>query len=66
MSPGPHSANAIPGTAVVDSTWTENHIPRLQQIVQEFFEGPVQVDLEIKDHLEVPANGKFQCTICEV
>ena len=34
--------------------------------VQEFFESPVRVDVELRDRLELPRSGKLQSMICEV
>ena len=49
-----------------DGSWTEKHAEELRRIVQEFFETPLRVDVEIHDHLSVPASGKFQNMIDEL
>ena len=50
----------------VDSSWTERHAEEMKQIVHEFFESPVRIDLEIHDRLALPPSGKFQSMICEI
>ncbi|HLN27363.1 MAG TPA: hypothetical protein VK395_06440 [Gemmataceae bacterium] len=51
---------------VPNRSWTADHADRLHRAVQEFFEAPIQVTLEIKDRLELPPSGKLQSMICEV
>lgn len=46
--------------------WSDEHPERLRHLVRDFFEGPVQVDIEIKERLELPPSGKFQSMVCEV
>ncbi len=42
-----------------------DHSQQLHRAVQEFFEAPIQIDLEIKERLEPPSRGKLQSMICE-
>jgi phenylacetate-CoA ligase len=51
---------------VPNKSWTADHPHRLRQAVQEFFEAPMRVDVEIKDRLDVPRSGKLQSMICAV
>jgi phenylacetate-CoA ligase len=51
---------------VPSKSWTADHAHRLRQAVQEFFETPIHVDLEIKDRLQLPRSGKLQSMICAV
>ena len=51
---------------VPNRSWTADHSHRLCQAVQEFFEAPIRVDLEIKERLELPRSGKLQSMISEV
>jgi len=46
--------------------WTAGHSDRLRHAVQEFFESPIRVDLEIIDRLDLPRSGKLQSMICEL
>ena len=51
---------------VPTKAWSADHSQQLHRAVQEFFEAPIQVDLEIKERLEPPSRGKLQSKICEV
>jgi phenylacetate-CoA ligase len=51
---------------VPNQSWTADHPYRIRQAVQEFFESPIHVDLEIKERLELPRSGKLQSMICGV
>lgn len=51
---------------VPDRRWTDTHPARLQQAVVDFFEGPIRVDLEVRERLDLPRSGKLQSMICEV
>jgi phenylacetate-CoA ligase len=46
--------------------WTPDSTATLRQAVEEFFESPIRIDVEIRDRLEVPRSGKLQSMICEV
>jgi phenylacetate-CoA ligase len=50
----------------VTPTWSEQHAQELREKIQAFFEAPIRVDLEIREHLPVPPSGKFQSMIVEV
>lgn len=50
----------------VDATWTDRHAGEMKRIVQEFFEAPIRVNVEIHDRLPLPPSGKFQSMICEI
>jgi phenylacetate-CoA ligase len=60
------SLNQVTVRLAIDSTWTEQHADRLRTSLQEFFEAPIQVDIEIHDGLTVPKSGKFQSMINEL
>src|SRR5204862_4279653 len=47
----------------VDASWDENNAEAVRQIVCEFFEAPMRVDIETHERLAQPRNGKFQCVI---
>jgi len=51
---------------VSDGTWTDQHAGKLREKVQEFFEGPIHIDIEIRDRLPLPPSGKFQSMIVEL
>jgi phenylacetate-CoA ligase len=44
----------------VDATWTQAHAEQLLHKLQEYFEAPVRVDLELHERLPMPPSGKFQ------
>jgi phenylacetate-CoA ligase len=50
----------------IDATWTEDHAGAIRKIIQEFFEAPLRVDVEIHDGLDLPNSGKFQSMICAI
>jgi phenylacetate-CoA ligase len=51
---------------VVDATWSADHLARLHRNMHEFFEGPIRVEVEIKERLELPPGGKLQSLVCEI
>ncbi len=51
---------------VPQPAWDQDHDSRLRKHLQEFFEGPVLIDVELTQRLELPLSGKFQSIICEV
>jgi phenylacetate-CoA ligase len=51
---------------VPNDSWTADHPNLLRKAVQEFFEEPIRVDLEIKDRLELQRSGKVQSMICRI
>lgn len=46
--------------------WTDEHSGKVRRGLQDFFEGPIHVDVELLERLEVPRGGKFQCLVCEI
>jgi len=46
--------------------WTPEHAERLRLGVQNFFETPIRVDVEITERMEMPASGKFKSIVCEL
>jgi phenylacetate-CoA ligase len=51
---------------VPDSTWRDEHAERMRQCVREECEGPIRVDVEVKDCLERPDGGKLRIAAVEV
>ena len=51
---------------VPTKAWSADHSHQLRQAVHEFFESPIQMDLEILERLARPHRGKPQSMICEV
>jgi phenylacetate-CoA ligase len=51
---------------VIDRTWTGEHGQRLRRLIQEFFEAPVRVDMQVEEQLRPPASGKLQSMACEI
>jgi phenylacetate-CoA ligase len=46
--------------------WSAAHAARLRGLLRDFFEGPVAVDIELKERLELPPSGKLQSMVCAV
>lgn len=46
--------------------WTADHPTRIRQFVHEFFESPVDVDVQLFDQLDRPAGGKLLAFINEL
>jgi phenylacetate-CoA ligase len=51
---------------IPDATWTDGHRERVRRLVNEFFEGTLQVEIQLVEHLPPPPSGKFQSMVCEV
>ncbi len=51
---------------VPDRSWTAEHPGRIKQIVQEFFEAPIRVEVQTEDFLELPAGGKLVDVVSEL
>ena len=51
---------------VPDATWTSQHAERLRENLQDFFEAPIHVDVEVRDWLPTPLSGKFQSMVVEL
>ncbi len=51
---------------VPNKSWTPDHPKQLLKLLQEFFESPLHLHLELRDRLEVPPNGKLLSIITEV
>jgi phenylacetate-CoA ligase len=45
--------------------WSEDHDHEIRRCIDEFFEVPVRIDLQMADRLELTAGGKFESMICE-
>lgn len=45
--------------------WTPEHGRRMVEGVRGFFESPVQVQLEVKERLELSPTGKLRSMVCE-
>jgi phenylacetate-CoA ligase len=50
---------------VPNSDWAVDHHQQLIQAVRDFFESPVNVQLELKERLDLPPGGKLQSMRCE-
>jgi len=51
---------------VPNRTWLPDSAARLRKVVEEFFESPIRVDVELLERLELPRGGKLQSMICEI
>lgn len=51
---------------VPDSRWSDDRAEQIRQLVQEFFEYPVQLELRLEEAIAPPPNGKLRQVICEV
>ena len=51
---------------VPNCDWTPDHHQRLIWTVHDFFEAPIQVQLELKERLELRSEAKLQSMVCEV
>jgi phenylacetate-CoA ligase len=50
----------------IDANWNAQCAAAVQQVVQDFFEAPLRVEIETHERLALPQGGKFQSVICEV
>jgi phenylacetate-CoA ligase len=48
-----------------DNSWCGDYADRVRQLVHDFFEAPIRVDIEALDRLELPPSGKLQSVIVE-
>lgn len=51
---------------VPDAQWSPVQAQKLQQLVQEFFEHPMQLELRLEDTIPPPPNGKARTVICDL
>jgi len=51
---------------VPSPSWTAQHPDRIRNVVQKFFERPIQVQVETLEQLPRPASGKIRDCICEL
>jgi phenylacetate-CoA ligase len=51
---------------VPNKSYTPDLPRKVLKVIQEFFESPVHVNLELRDSMELPPNGKLLCIISEV
>ncbi len=59
-----HSVDGVVLRIVPAASWSQDKEAKIRRCVQEFFEAPVRIEVEIKNHLELPASGKFQAMVC--
>jgi phenylacetate-CoA ligase len=51
---------------VPDRTWQPDFVERMQRMIQDEFEAPIRVDVEVKDCLERPRGGKLNIAVIEM
>jgi phenylacetate-CoA ligase len=51
---------------VPSKDWSAAHAERLRGLLHDFFEGPLAVDIELTERLELPPSGKLQSMICAI
>ncbi len=51
---------------VPDQSWSDQHRHQIRVKVDEFFEGPIRIEIEILNRLESTASGKSVDVVCEV
>jgi phenylacetate-CoA ligase len=47
----------------INSSWTDQHAEQLRRSLEDFFEQPIRIDIEIHDRLPAPSSGKYQSVI---